>query len=126
MPKFDNYFNIKWLVIAITFTATVILLTHIPQKVMPPRVEKYGFDKLYHFAAYGAITFLFILSLKKSLSLLCASLLFFNILAIGIIDEITQPLVNRTASFSDLTANVIGIITILLFSMVSKRQFQKN
>jgi len=51
---------------------------------------------------------------------------FFAILAIGIVDEVTQPLVNRTASLADIVANFIGIVTVLLLSMVSKRQFQKT
>ncbi|MDT8304043.1 MAG: VanZ family protein [Sedimentisphaerales bacterium] len=126
MLKLDNYFNIKWLVIAVIFTSIIILLTHIPQKVMPPRLQEYGLDKLYHVFAYGVITFLFILSLKESSSLLYALLLFCAILAIGIIDEVTQPLVNRQASLADLVANIIGVVTVLLLFMACKYQFQKT
>jgi VanZ family protein len=126
MSKFNTFFNIKWLIIAITCTATVILLTHIPQKIMLPLIKVYSLDKLYHVVAYGAITLLFIFSLKKSPSLLFYLLLFFAIGVVGIIDEVTQPLVNRTASFSDFAADTIGIVTILLFSMVCKNQFQKT
>lgn len=126
MLKLSNYFEIKRLILVITFTAIVILCTHIPQQFMPSQLQKSGLDKLQHIIAYGAITFLFILSLKNSLSLYTASLLFFAISLISIIDEITQPLVNRQASLTDVTADVIGILTILLFSIVGKRRRQKT
>lgn len=126
MPKFNNYFDIKWLALAVAFTAIVLLLTHIPKEAMPPRLQENPHDKLHHVIAYGVITFLFILSLKVSSTPFLFSLLFFAILAIGIADEVTQPLVNRTASLADIAANIIGIVTVLLFSMVGKRQFQKT
>jgi len=34
----DSYFNPKWLTIAILFTAIVVLVTHIPQEIMPERL----------------------------------------------------------------------------------------
>ena len=126
MPKPNNIFDIKWLVLALTFTAFILLLTHIPKEAMPPRLQENSYDKLHHVVAYGAITFLFILSLKVSSTPFLFSLLFFAILAIGIVDEVTQPLVNRTASLADIVANFIGIATVLLLSMVSKRRFQKT
>ncbi len=126
MPKFHNYFDIKWLVIAVTFTVFILLLTHIPKEAMPPRLQENSHDKLHHVVAYGVITFLFILSLKVSSTPFLFSLLFIAILAIGILDEVTQPLVKRTASLADIVANVIGIATVLLLSMVGKRRFQKT
>ena len=126
MPKLNNYFNIKWLVLAVTFAATVLLLTHIPQELMPSQLQESGLEQLLHVVAYGAITFLFILSVKSSFSLRSALLVLFALLAIGIIDEITQPLVNREASLTDLAANVIGIVTVLLYSVVSKCRFRNT
>lgn len=126
MPKLENYFNVKWLVIAVAFTAIILLLTHIPKEAMPPRLQENSYDKLHHVVAYGAITFLFILSLKASSTPFLLSLLFFAILAIGIVDEVTQPLVNRTASLADVVANFIGIATVLLLSRVGKRRFRKT
>ena len=66
LVKLKNYFDIKWLVLAVTFTATVIVLTHIPQRLMPSQMQESGVDKFLHFLAYGAITFLLILSVKSS------------------------------------------------------------
>ena len=126
MLKLNNYFNIKWLVLAVTFATIVLILTHIPKEVMPSQLQENNHDKLHHVVAYGAITFLFILSLKSSPSMLSTLLVFFALLAIGIVDEITQPLVNREASLTDVAANVIGIVTVLLFSLVSKSRFSKT
>lgn len=122
-------FNIKWLTIAILFTAVVILLTHIPHDVMPERLQVSGLDKIEHIVAYGAITFLFVLSLRARPSLLSAAVLFFAILALGVIDELTQPFVNRTASLADWLANVTGIVIVLLSFICfnhSKRQASMN
>ena len=126
MLKLNNYFNIKWLVLAVTFTALVLLLTHIPKEVMPSQLQENSHDKLHHVVAYGAITFLFILSLKSSPSMLSTLLIFFALLAISIVDEVTQPLMNREASLADIVANVIGIIMVLLFFMVGKRRFRNT
>jgi len=102
MVKSDtHYFNIKWLIVAVIFTATVVLLTHLPQEAIPSRLQVRGLDKLAHALAYGAITFLFILSLRTSPTMLPVSILFFAILAVGTIDELTQPLFKRTASLGD-------------------------
>ena len=126
MLKLDNYFDIKWLVLAVTFTVFVLILTHIPQEFIPSKLQESGLDKLYHVVTYGAITFLFIFSLKNSPSMLSSLLVFFTLLAIGMADEVTQSLVNRHASLTDLAADVIGIITVLLLSAVYKRRFQKT
>lgn len=126
MLKLNNYFDIKWLVLAVTFTVFVLILTHIPQEFMPSQLQENSHDKLYHVVAYGAITFLFIFSLKSSPSMLSSLLVFFALLAIGMADEVTQPLVNRQASYADLAADVIGIVTVLLFSVVGKRLFSES
>jgi VanZ family protein len=114
MAKLKNHFDIKWLVLAVTFTSTVFIFTHIPQRLIPSQMQERGADKLLHFLVYGAITFLFIISLKSSLSMFSVFLLFFFILVIGIFDEITQPLVNRQASLADLLADITGVIVVLL------------
>ena len=126
MLKLDNYFDIKWLILAVTFTAIVLLFTHIPQESIPPQLLESGLDKLYHVVAYGVMTLLFILSLKNSPSLLSSLLVFFAILAIGIVDEVTQPLVNRQASYADLAADAVSIGTVLLLSAVFKCRFRNT
>ncbi len=126
MLKLDNYFDIKWLVLAVTFTVFVLILTHIPQEFIPSQLLESGLDKLHHVVAYGIITFLFILSHKNSPSLLSSLLVFFALLVVGIVDEVTQPLVNRQASLADLAADAISIVTVLLLSVAGKRRFRNT
>ncbi len=121
MIKVKNFFNIKWLIIAVLFTATVVLLTHIPEDAMPPQLQVIGLDKLAHVSVYGVITYLFVLSLRTSPTMLSALLLFFAILALGTVDELTQPFVNRTASLTDWLANIVGVSGVLLFFLRFKR-----
>jgi len=86
-------------------------------------------DKLQHILAYGAMTVLFVLSLRRFPSLLSVALLFSAIIGVGAVDELSQPLVNRTASLADWLADVIGIIIALatfLCVSQSKRQASLN
>ena len=108
------YFNLKWLTIAILFAATVIFVTHIPQELIPERLQICGLDKIGHVVAYGAITILFVLSLRDRFSLLSAAILFFATSTLGAVDELTQPLVNRTASPIDWLADIVGVSVVLL------------
>jgi len=125
----NPYFNLKWLTIAILFAAIVVLVTHIPQEIMPERLQVSGLDKVEHIVAYGAITFLFILSIRARPSLLSAAILFFAISVVGALDELTQPFVNRVASTMDWLADIIGISVVLLTFVCfnhSKRQAVTN
>ncbi len=123
MPKLNNYFNIKWLVLAVTFTAIVLILTHIPKEAIPSQLQENSPDKLQHVVAYGTITFLFLISLRTSPTMLSALLLFLVVSAIGAFDEITQLFVNRTASVTDLVADIVGILFVLFFSALRSREF---
>ena len=118
-----TYFHIKLLIIAILFTTAVFVFTHLPQEIMPSQFEKDGVDKLEHVLAYGVITFLFLISLRTSPTILTALLLFLVISTIGAFDELTQPFVNRTASVTDLAADIVGILSALLFFTVRRRWF---
>jgi VanZ family protein len=110
----DPYFNLKRLTIAILFAAIVVFVTHIPPDVMPKRLQASGLDKIEHVVAYGAITILFVLSLRVRFSLLSAVVLFLAISVVGAFDELTQPFFNRIASPMDWAADLSGIITTLL------------
>jgi VanZ family protein len=112
------YFNLKWLTIATLFTAIVVLLTHIPQEIMPSGLQVSGLDKFAHALAYGAITILFVVSLRARPSLLSAAVLFFAISVVGALDELTQPFVHRTASLTDWLADVTGIFVVFVFKTV--------
>jgi len=88
---------------------------------MPERLQVRGLDKIEHFVAYGAITILFVLSIRARFSLLPAAAIFFAISALGAVDELTQPLVNRTASPVDWLADVVGILIVLLIFLYLSR-----
>ena len=125
MLKLDNYFDIKWFYLAVALTVTVILLTHVPQELIPSQLQEGGIDKILHIASYAAITFVLVLSLKNPLSLHSALLVLFILSAAGAVDEITQSLANRHPSLIDLAADVIGIGAVLSLSAVGKHQLQK-
>jgi len=125
MLKFRKYFDIKWLVLAFLSTTVVIILTHIPQESMPSQIQQSGLDKILHALAYGTITFCVILSIKSPPSIYIALIVLCSLLTIGIFDEITQPIVHRQASLSDLLADVIGVISVLFVYLVSKKIIEK-
>ena len=120
---FEIRFNIKSLTTAILFTAAVLVFTHLPQETMPSLLQKDGVDKLQHVLAYGVITFLFLISLKTSPTILSALLLFLAVSVIGAFDELTQRFMNRNASVTDLMADLVGILAALFFSTMRRRQF---
>lgn len=117
MSELKKYFKIKWLIISIFTSVSIFFITHIPQKFMPNRLGAIGIDKIGHIVAYGIITLLFIISLRSSLSLFSIVILFFAISCFGVIDELTQPLVNRAGSLLDWFADIIGI-SVVLFSFL--------
>jgi VanZ family protein len=122
--KLNNYFYIKRFIITATFIGVATILTHIPQETMPSQLQERGVDKILHFIAYGAMTFLLVISLKSMFSLRWALLVLLALSAIGVIDEITQSLVRRQTSSMDLLADVVGIVTVLLLSIACKPHLQ--
>jgi VanZ family protein len=125
MLKLNRHFDIKWLTLAVATTATVVLLTHIPEELMPSQLQEGGLDKIAHGVAYGAVTFLLILAARCSFSLRLASLVLFVLLPVGLVDELTQPFVRRQASLADLVADVVGIALVLLLATAAKHQLQR-
>ncbi len=120
---FESRFNIKSLTTAILFTVAVLVFTHLPQWTMPSALQKDGVDTLQHVLAYGVITFLFLISLRTSPTILSALLLFLAVSVIGAFDELTQLFVNRTASVTDLAADIVGILSALFFYTVRRQWF---
>jgi hypothetical protein len=112
--------NIKRLIVALVITAAIILMTHLPPGSMPIKFAMKGSDKLAHLLAYGLITGLFIRSLRTLPSVVMICVLLLGVAALGAVDELTQPLVNRTACMRDWTADLAGIIlAVLIFGWAS-------
>ena len=123
----ENHFNTKSLKNAILVTVVVLVLTHIPQAMMPSSLGEDGIDKLEHVVAYGVIAYLFLISLRGAPTVRSALLLCFAVSLIGAFDELTQPYVNRTASVTDLAADVVGILSaVILFAVKRQRLMRPN
>jgi VanZ family protein len=102
-------FHPRWLLLTLLAAGIVLGLTHIPGERMPRALQVHYLDKAEHVVAYGVIAGFFLLSLKRPIrpAVLLIGLVVLAVL--GILDETTQPLVNRFASVSDYACDLIGI-----------------
>lgn len=128
-PMSDNpipfRFRRKWLAAAILALLVVLTLTHVPQAVMPRFLQETLLDKVEHVLAYGVISSLFLLSLPNRVSLTIPAVGLLTLAGIGVLDEVTQPLVNRCASVGDFAADLIGILIPFAIFLV-KRRFRSD
>lgn len=74
-----------------------------------PKLPKF-FDKVMHFGAYAGLAFLFGLWLasRRGWDRLSPFPIIATLAIYGIIDEVLQPYVNRSADMIDWTADVLG------------------
>jgi VanZ family protein len=91
------------------FWLALIAATHIPPNagLQPPR----GSDKLAHFGAYAALSFLIATTWQLNAGVLTGRHLFFVWLTValfGVVDEVTQLAVGRDCTFGDWTADALG------------------
>ena len=107
--------DIRWLAVAIFWTAATLILTHLPQETIPPVLRQSGLDKLEHVVAYGVIMSLFLIALRIRPAALSVLRLFLVFAVIAALDELTQGLVNRTPSIADFAANILGMLLALCF-----------
>ncbi len=116
-----SVFRPRWSALAASGLIGVLIVTHIPQEYMPRTPQGSYFDKIEHVLAYGGITLLFMLSLRWPArpGVLVAVLL--GLAAVGVLDEVTQPWVNRIASTGDFIADLVGIVVVTLVFLVGKR-----
>jgi VanZ family protein len=117
-----SYFRPRWLLLTLLATGIVLGLTHIPGEKMPRALQVDYLDKAEHVVAYGLIAGFFLLSLQRPVRPAVLLLGLAALAALGILDEATQPLVNRFASVSDYISDLIGIAipsVVFLISRVS-------
>jgi len=107
--KIQSYFRTGWLAACTVSAVVVLTLTHIPQAALPRLFQDNMADKAEHVLAYGLIALLFLLSLRRSSPLVVPIAGLLMLAGIGIVDEVTQPLVHRYASVGDYLADLIGI-----------------
>jgi VanZ family protein len=123
--KISPPFHRRWLAASLLALVVVLTATHIPQASMPKFLQQTMMDKAEHFLAYGAIAALFLLSLPNPVRFTVPATGLLILAAIGILDEITQPLVYRYASVGDYAADVIGILLACPILLV-KRRFRSD
>lgn len=109
-------------ILAILYLALVLTLTHLPRVGPLPDIP--GKDKTIHFIAYLLAAVLVLWGFLRRPDLTHAACFILGLLLLGAVDEITQPLVNRTCDLRDWLADAAGIIpgTILTFVFLAKSQ----
>lgn len=100
--------NHKWLLLSVIFTITVIILTHIPQGMVPVVFGRRGFDKVLHIVAYCIISCLFIMTFHAFNNLKFNLILLLIIIVLGAADELTQEITGRNPSIFDWMSDIMG------------------
>ena len=107
--RWRSAFHPKWLLATVLGMVGVLGLTHIPQEAIGRVLQANALDKVAHILAYGLVTTLFLLSLKRPVRPAVLVLGLVGLAVIAAVDEITQPLVNRTCDLWDYVSDLIGI-----------------
>lgn len=79
---------------------------------MPQLPRVHLSDKLVHALAYGLIAASFLGAVKRQAGWKLRFIVLLGIVALGLVDEMTQPLVDRQASVGDFAADVVGILAV--------------
>jgi VanZ family protein len=103
------YIKFAWLFSAIVFAAVVLVLTHLPPRMLPKFLPGGNFDKVEHFTAYGVMSFLFLMAVKDIGRRQTILLVIAGILLIGGIDELTQPWAGRSCDIFDWMFDLFGL-----------------
>jgi VanZ family protein len=114
-------FQPKRLALAAAVLVGVLVSTHIPQEMMPKPLQGNIIDKAEHAVAYGVIALLFLLAFRRPPGVKAVFVLLLVGAAVGALDELTQPLVNRIASAHDFAADVVGIALVVGIYLVTRR-----
>ena len=118
------YIKFTWLFSAITVAAVVLVLTHLPPKMLPKFLPGGNFDKLEHFVAYGVMSFLFLMAVKDIGRMQTILLVIVGILLFGGIDELTQPWAGRSCDVFDWMFDLFGLAAAC--TVVWYRSIRKN
>jgi VanZ family protein len=119
--RMQSLFHRKWLVVSLLSLIGLLILTHIPHEALPKVLQRNLLDKVQHVVAYGVIAFLYLQSLREPIRPTVAAAGLLVLAGIGILDEATQPLVNRHACVWDFVADVTGIGLAALVFLVKRR-----
>ena len=104
---------VRWYLPPVVWGSLLLILTSLP-KLTPPSLGVQLQDKIYHFAFYAVLGFLWVRAATEGKKArfcfaLWSSLLFASLFAA--LDELHQLLIpGRFADFADFIANVVGLI----------------
>ena len=66
--RMQRRFRRRWFIASLLSLVVVLMLTHVPQDVMPRALNRHMLDKAEHVVAYGLIAVLFLLSLPRGMN----------------------------------------------------------
>lgn len=124
MPEFPSPWLRRGVWIAtIVFWCACVYMTHVPKP--PDFTNVIRSDKLKHFCGYGTLaTFLYFSLWINGVNWRRAAILIIVVLAIyGALDERTQPWFGRDCDIHDWYADMIGVISALIFWTIIRLTF---
>jgi VanZ family protein len=95
------------LLITIAYGVMLVTVTHLPPSKLPATGVS---DKLEHILGYGLLAVLVSATVRAYLRRVPFLAIAVALAAFGAVDEVTQPLVGRTADVWDWVADVGGIV----------------
>jgi VanZ family protein len=117
--------SLLWRVLLAGYWLLLVVSTHVPPRTAGLPADQ--LDKLAHFAAYALLAWLLAMAWESStgrLNLRHLKFLWLVVVAYGIIDELTQPLMGRTASIADWLADAAGAAVGLILFQATRRAFE--
>lgn len=121
-----SYFWPRRMWLTLLVTGCVLGLTHIPGQAIPPVLQDIALDKVEHIVAYGLIAGSFLLSLRRPVRPAVLLLGLAALALLGALDEVTQPLVNRTADIGDYLSDLIGLAVSCVVFLVAALSSRKD
>ena len=112
-------FRPRRMLLTLLVTGGVLGLTHIPGQAIPRVLQDVAPDKVEHIVAYGLIAGSFLLSLRRPVRPAVLLLGLAALALLGALDEITQPLVNRTADLGDYLSDLTGLAASFVVFLVA-------
>jgi VanZ family protein len=104
-----SWFRPWRMLLTLLITGGVLGLTHLPVPAIPPMLQDVAPDKIEHVVAYGLIAGSFLLSLRRPVRPALLLLGLAAVAVLGALDEVTQPLVHRTADIRDYFSDLLGL-----------------
>ena len=115
--KCKRTFKIPWLIAALGTLLVIFALTHLPQSVAVRQLNVTSLDKILHIAAYCLLGYMLLRAIRLRSKFVSFLIVLGLVAVIGVLDELTQPLVQRTASIADWLADCGGVCIAGLYNI---------